>query len=109
MGFDEFDLFLYLAYTLVIVAALSAILLPLISAMGNPRSLLKSGLGILAVVAFYFLAYAISGNEVTLQYSQFDVGPELSKIVGGTLIMAYLLLGVAIVGIVFTEFSKIFK
>ena len=50
-----------------------------------------------------------NGSEVTQEYSKFDVGPELSKIVGGTLIMAYLLLGFAVVGIVFTEFNKIFK
>jgi type III secretory pathway component EscS len=106
---DSFDIFLYLAYTLVIVAAVAAILLPLISSIGNPQSLLKSGLGILAIIACYFLAYALSGSEVTLEYSKFDVGPELSKIVGGTLIMAYLLLGGAILGIVFTEFSKIIK
>lgn len=106
---DSFDIFLYLAYSLVIIAAVSAILLPLISAIGNPQSLLKSGLGIIAIVACYFLAYALSGSEVTLEYSEFDVTPELSKLVGGTLIMAYLLMGIAIVGIVFTEFNKILK
>jgi hypothetical protein len=106
---DSFDIFLYLGYTLVIIATVAAILLPLISAIGNPQSLLKSGLGVLAIVALYFLAFAFSGSEVTLEYSKFEVGPELSKTVGGTLIMAYMLLGFAIVGIVFTEFNKIFK
>ena len=98
-----------MGYTLVIIAAVAAIILPLINALGNPQSLLKSGLGIVAIVALYFIAYAFSGSEVTQQYSKYDVGPELSKVVGGTLIMAYLLLGFAIVGIVFTEFNKIFK
>ncbi|MCG8307161.1 MAG: hypothetical protein MI975_07180 [Cytophagales bacterium] len=106
---DSFDIFLYLGYTLVIIAAVASLLLPLVNALGNPQSLLKSGLGVLAVVALYFIAYAFSGSEVTQEYSKFNVGPELSKIVGGTLIMAYLLLGFAIVGIVFTEFNKIFK
>jgi hypothetical protein len=106
---DSFDIFLYLGYTLVIIAAVAAIILPLINALGNPQSLLKSGLGVVAIVALYFIAYAFSGSEVTQQYSKYEVGPELSKIVGGTLIMAYLLLGFAIVGIVFTEFNKIFK
>jgi len=106
---DTFDIFLYLGYTLVIIAAVGAILLPLINALGNPQSLLKSGGGLLIVVVLYFVAYAFSGSEVTQEYSKFNVGPELSKIVGGTLIMAYLLLGFAIVGIVFTEFNKIFK
>ena len=106
---DSFDIFLYLGYTLVIIAAVAAIVLPLINALGNPQSLLKSGLGVLAIVALYFIAYAFSGSEVTQQYSKYEVGPELSKIVGGTLIMAYLLLGFAIVGIAFTEVNKIFK
>jgi hypothetical protein len=106
---DSFDIFLYLGYTLVIVAFVAAVLLPLIGALGNPQSLLKSGLGILFIVVLYFIAYAFSGSEVTQAYSQFNVGPELSKTVGGTLIMAYLLLGFAIVGIVFTEVNKIFK
>ena len=106
---DTFDIFLYLGYTLVLLAAVAAIILPLINALGNPQSLLKSGGGLLLVVVLYFVAYAFSGSEVTQEYSKFDVGPELSKIVGGTLIMAYLLLGFAVVGIVFTEFNKIFK
>lgn len=106
---DSFDIFLYLGYTLVIIAALGAIVLPLINALGNPSGLLKSGLGIVAIVVIYFIAYAISGAEVTAEYAERGVGPELSKAVGGTLIMAYILLGISILGIVFTEFSKIFK
>jgi hypothetical protein len=106
---DSFDIFLYLGYTLVIISAVAAIVLPMINALGNPKGLLKSGLGIVAIVAIYFIAYAFSGAEVTPEYAERGVGPELSKAVGGTLIMAYILLGISILGIVFTEFSKIFK
>ena len=106
---DSFDIFLYLGYTLVIIAAVAAILLPLVNALGNPQILLKSGLGVLAIVVLYFIAYAFSGSEVTQAYSKYNVGPDMSKIVGGTLIMAYLLLGFAIVGIFLTELNKIFK
>jgi len=106
---DSFDIFLYLAYTLVIVAFVAAVLLPLISAVGNPQSLLKSGMGVLFIIVLYFVAYAISGSEVTQTYSEFNVGPDLSKTVGGTIIMCYFLLGFAIVGILFTELNKIFK
>ena len=106
---DSFDIFLYLGYTLVIISALAAILLPLINALGNPKVLLKSGLGVVAIVVIYFIAYAFSGAEVTPEYAERGVGPELSKAVGGTLIMAYILLGISVLGILFTEFSKIFK
>ncbi len=106
---DSFDIFLYLGYTLVIIAAVAAIMLPLISALGNPKVLLKSGLGIVAIVVVFFVSYAFSGAEVTPEYSKYEVGPELSKFVGGTLIMAYILLAIAVLGILITELNKTFK
>jgi hypothetical protein len=106
---DSFDILLYLGYALVIIAAVSAILLPLINSLGNPSGLIKSGIGVVAIVIIYFVAYAFSGAEVTQEYAERGVGPELSKAVGGTLIMAYILLGISILGIAFTEVSKIFK
>ena len=106
---DSFDIILYLSYALVIFAAVAALILPLISSLGDPRGLLKSGVGIIGIVALYFIAFAFSGSEVTQEYSKFNVGPELSKIVGGTLIMAYFLLGFALFGILLTELNKIIK
>ncbi len=106
---DSFDILLYLGYTLVIISAVAAILLPLINSLGDPKGLLKSGLGVLAIVVIYFIAYAFSGAEVTQAYADKGVGPELSKAVGGFLIMAYILLGVSVLGILFTELNKIFK
>ena len=106
---DSFDILLYLGYTLVIIAAVAAILLPLINSLSDPKGLLMSGLGVIAIVVLYFIAYAFSGAEVTQEYAERGVGPELSKAVGGFLIMGYFLLGIAVLGIVFTEVSKIFK
>lgn len=106
---DSFDIFLYLAYTLVIVAVVLALLMPLINALSDPKSLLKSSMGILALVVIYFIGYALSGNEVTPLYTKFDVGPDLSKAVGGALIMTYILGGLALIGIVYTELIKVFK
>jgi hypothetical protein len=106
---DSFDILLYVGYALVIFSAVAAIILPLINSLGNPSGLIKSGIGIVAIIIIYFVAYAFSGAEVTQEYAERGVGPELSKAVGGTLIMAYILLGISIVGILFTEVSKIFK
>ncbi len=106
---DTFDIFLYLAYTLVIVAAVAAIILPLISALGDPKSLLMSGIGVMALVVVFVIGYAISGNEVTPVYTKFEVGPDLSKAVGGALIMTYIMGIGAVLGIIYTEFIKIVK
>jgi hypothetical protein len=103
------DVLLYLGYTLVLVAAAAAILLPLVNALSSPQSLIKTGVGVLALVVIYFLSYAFSGAEVTPEYAARGIGPDLSKAVGGTLIMAYILLGISVFGILYTEVSKILK
>ena len=106
---DTFDIYLFFSYALVIIAALAAIVMPLINALGNPRALLMSGIGVLVLVVLYFVSYGISGSEVTAVYTKFNVGPDLSKLIGGSLIMMYLLLFIAITGIVYTEISKILR
>jgi hypothetical protein len=106
---DTFDIYIYISYALIIIAAIAAIILPLISALGNPRALLMTGLGVLLLVVLYFVAYGVSGSEVTEVYTKHNVGPDLSKITGGALIMMYMLLFIAIIGILYTEVSKIFK
>lgn len=98
---------LYLAYAMVIIAAGAAIILPLLQAAGDPKALLKSGAGLLAIVVIFFIAYAISGNEVRPIYEQFGVTPGSSKVIGGGLIASYLLVFIALAGIIYTEVTGI--
>jgi hypothetical protein len=106
---DTFDIYIYVAYALIIIAAVAAIVLPLVNALSNPKALLMTGLGVVALVVIFFISYGISGSEVTPVYTKFDVGPYLSKVVGGALIMMYMLLFLAIIGILYSEVSKIFR
>jgi len=100
---------LYVAYTLLGLAVISAVLLPLINAFDNPRNLVKMGGGLVLMGVVFLIGYAIAGNEVTESYANAGVGPELSKFVGGELNLMFILIGIALVGIIFTELSKIFK
>ncbi|WMN11167.1 hypothetical protein QYS49_37435 [Marivirga salinae] len=103
------DIMLYGSYLLVIIAALGAIVLPLINALGNPKSLLKSALGIVVIGVVYLISWGISGDEVTAKYIQFDVTNTSSKVIGGFLITTYLLMGIAVVSIIYSEINKIIK
>ena len=103
------DLILYLGYGLVLICALAAIILPTINALSDPSSLVKSGIGLGGLVVVFLISWGISGNEVLASYADFGVDAGLSKFVGGSLIMMYLMALIAIVGIVFTEISKYFK
>jgi len=108
-NFDFFDFILYLGYGLCFVSVVLALVLPLISALGNPKSLVTSAIGIGVLGGIFLISYGISGDEVTEVYSKFSVGPELSKVIGGILTTSYILLTVSILGILFTATSKIFK
>jgi len=103
------DIMLYGAYLLVIVAALGAIVLPLINALSDPKSLLKSVLGIAIIGVIYLIGWGISGDEVTAKYIQFDITSTSSKVIGGVLITTYLLMGVAVISIIYSEISKILR
>jgi hypothetical protein len=103
------DIMLYGAYLLVIVATLGAIVLPLISALSNPKSLLKSVLGIAVIGVVYLIGWAVSGDEVTAKYIQFDISSTSSRVIGGVLITTYLLMGIAVISIVYSEIAKIIK
>ncbi len=97
------------AYVLVVLAAAGSILMPLIKSIGNPKSLVGSLIGLGFLLVLFLIGYSLAGDEVTPKYMEFNVDSSLSKIIGGVLTMFYILLGVSLVGIVYTEVSKIFK
>ncbi len=103
------DIMLFGAYLLVIVAALGAIVLPLINALGNPKSLLKSVLGVVIIGVVYLIGWGISGDEVTAKYIKFDITSTSSQVIGGVLITTYLLMGIAVISIIYSEIAKIIK
>lgn len=103
------DIALYIAQYLLIISVLLGVLLPLISSIGNVRSLVKGLLGIVLIAAVFGIAYAFSGGEVTPEFAKFGIGPILSKIIGAGLISLYILLITSFVGIFISEIIKIFK
>ncbi len=108
---DTYDILLYGSYLLVAVGIVAAILMPLINSLDNPKSLLKSAIGIVGIVVLFFIAYSISSNEVLpkFQASPFNLTPAGSQLVGGMLITTYVLAIFALGSIVLTEVTKAIK
>ncbi len=101
---------LILAYILIAVALLAAIVLPLLNSLSNPKSLLKTLGGVVLLVVLFFIAYAISGGEVLPTYVEQGVTTSgTSKFVGGVLITMYILIVFALLAIAITEIKKVFK
>jgi hypothetical protein len=103
------DIGLYVSYGLLLIAAIAAIILPLINSFSNPKSLVKSGIGIAVIVILFVIGYIIADSGVTTKYTTLGVGEGESKFVGGALLTMYMLFIIAIVGIVITELNKAIK
>ena len=104
-----FDIALYIGYFLIAVAIIAAVVLPLIKAAGNPRSLITIGAGILGLGVIFLIGYALAGNEVLPFYARYEIDSSGSKVIGGALITMYMLIILALLGIAVTEVSKLFR
>ena len=54
-------------------------------------------------------AAVLASSEVYSSYSEFGVDASLSKFIGGILNLVYMLAGLAVVGIIYSEVSKSLK
>jgi len=107
---DIIDIGIRFTYVLLIVGTITAIVMPLIQAFSNdPKSLIKSGLGLAAIFVVYGISYLLAGNEVTSKYVEFGVDSGISQMVGGILITMYIMMLVALGGIIFSEVKKIIE
>tara|TARA_A100001388_G_scaffold260720_1_gene228956 strand:- start:1272 stop:1610 length:339 start_codon:yes stop_codon:yes gene_type:complete len=103
---DLVDIILYFGYGMVIVAAVLAVGFPLWIASKNPRSLVGTGVGLGSILVLFLVAWLLSSSEVYSSYAEFGVDASLSKFIGGMLNLVYILAGLAVVGIVYSEVSK---
>jgi len=104
------DIGLWAAIIMVAVGGLAAIVMPIINSLGNPKSLIVSGAGILILGVIFLLSYAIAGDEVTANYITYNVTtPTMSKVVGGGLTMMLILFIITALGVVFSEIYKAFN
>ena len=78
-------------------------------AVSDKKTLIKFGIGLGSILVLFFIAWLISGNEVNASYAEFGVDESLSKFIGGMLNLVYFLAGIAVIGIVASEFRKAFK
>jgi NADH:ubiquinone oxidoreductase subunit 6 (subunit J) len=108
---DTYDILLYGSYLLILIGAIVAVVMPLINSLDDPKSLLKTIVGIVGIVVLFFIAYSISSNEVLPKFEAdpFNLTPQGSQLVGGMLITTYVLSLVTIGSIFVTEVTKAIK
>lgn len=107
---DLIDFGLYFMYALLIIAVVVAfVVFPIIRAATSPASFLTSLYGIGALVVIFIISYSLSGSKVLPQWRVEGVTESISKLVGAGLIMFYIVLVIAVIGLIFSEINKAFK
>lgn len=111
--FDVIDVnfFIIWSYILFGLAAVSAIIFPIVSLILNPKKAVRSliSVGVIAVLAF--ISYLIASDSIPnfLGADKFNISATTSRMVGTGLWAMYILGIVAVLSILYTEVSKIFK
>ncbi len=112
MVYNRTDYALAWAYILLIITALAALIFPLINVVTNPRALLQT-LALLAGAAVLILVAYVISNDTPIEilgYAGTDnEDPVTLKWVGTALFTTYMLFGLAILSILYSEIAKLFK
>lgn len=113
------DIMLYAAYILLIVAAVAAVFMNLFNSLKNPKSLIKSGIGIVALVVIFFIGYSIAPAELdrlaVVAFEANEMDPEAAstisvyKFVGGAMTTTLVLIVLALAGLVYSSIARIVK
>ena len=103
------DIALYVLYVLLLIAVAAAILFPLIHSFSNPRGLLKSGIGIIAMLVLFGIAYAASDSAIPRSAVVAGLSESSVKLISAGLITFYIVLVLAILALIYSEISKALK
>ncbi|EPR67610.1 hypothetical protein [Cyclobacterium qasimii] len=98
---DTTDIFLYAGYLLVIIGVILSIIMPLINSLGDPKSLLKTLVGVAVIGVVFGVAYSTANGDVAAKYmaDPFNITPEGAKVVGGILLTVYALFYLQLLGL----------
>jgi hypothetical protein len=104
------DLIIYWSYGLLVLGVIIALASSIFGLAANPKGAVKTLMGIGFMVLVGFIAYMLAGNIYsTFQLEKMGVSESVSRFVGAGLIFSYLLAALAVLAILLSSVSKIFK
>ena len=110
IGNSILDNYIRLAYIALFICAFLAILFPILFMVQNPKNAIKMLIGLAGFVVIGFICYALASNSFNIvQLETLKTTEETSKIVGAGLYFTYAIGGIAVITIIYSSFSGLFK
>jgi hypothetical protein len=110
VGNSILDNYIRLAYVALIITAVLAILFPILFIAQNPKNAIKILIALAGLVVLGFICYAIATNSFNIiQLENLKTTAETSRMVGAALYFTYIIGGLAVVSIIFSGISGLFK
>jgi len=113
------DIMLYAAYILLGVAAVSAVFMNLFNSLKNPKSLIKSGIGIVVLGLIFFIGYSMAPAELdrlaVVAFEANEMDPQAAgtlqvyRLVGGAMTTTLVLIVIAVVGLIYSSVARVLK
>lgn len=98
-----------IAYVLIGLAAVISLFFPLVnSILYNPKALIKVGAGIVVLGIVFLIGYNLS-SETSEVAEKMEVTSLEVQLSGAFLNTTWIMMGLALLGIIYNEVSKIFK
>jgi hypothetical protein len=97
-------------YILLAIAAITAIVFPIITMAQNPKGAKNALIGVVALIVICALGYFMSGNEVHIDLDGKLLADAATSQKSEAGLIAFYILGAGAIGsIIFAEVSKMFK
>lgn len=110
VGNSILDNYIRLAYIALIICAFLSILFPVIFMIQNPKNALKMLAGLVGFVVIGFICYALASNSFNVvELETLKTTAETSKVVGAGLYFTYAIGGIAVITIIYSGVSGLFR
>jgi hypothetical protein len=94
---------------LLAVAILAVLISAVVQMINNPTRAKYTLIGIGGLLLIVAIGYVLSSDEVLLRWQQFGITPSESRWVGAGLISLYILISIAVIGMIVSEIMAAFK
>lgn len=95
---------------MVIIAAVTFLLSPVLNIIQNPKGFLRSLIGVGVLLVVFLIGYAMAGEEVTPVYQSMGIDtPGKSKMIGGMLNATYTFMVFGILAYAYSSVNSLLK